>query len=274
MSGKKDLLIPPYMNFEYTKCFIKDNGNGRRFHRCTGATFGKLRVYDIRQAEVPITRPYRHNGDVIDSVLFKQAYPGPYFDFQGCWFSDVLAIDDFAIQYDPDKNVTFIHEKPKIREKLDCSLKRTVQELSSFLMYFMPIMRLNSVKPKNIMKRGKVDKDTPDYPVFQLIQELNFDPNPKMTANRFLTQFKLRDECDTSLLFKVSANCYKCVSIQFSGMHVHVDRFDRDDNAEPGNRITRTYEDARDGMQGLEILLQQIKQGRDQYVQEQYYVRK
>ncbi len=269
-SLKNTSLIPPYMKFEYTKWGMKEGGYW--FHRCIGATFGHLRAYDWQQADQVIKKPYRHNGDVIEPVLFRQAYPGPYFDFNGCAYSDVRAIDDFVAEYNPTKGTTLIHDKSKIKEQLDCYNRQYVQQLSRYLIYFQRIINLQGMEPKKIMNKGKVDKNLPDYPIFKLIQEMNFDPNPKLTANRFFTSWFEDNKCDTSVLFKINPICYKIVSIYYGDMRIIVDRFDRDEKANPGERIKIKEEGVYYGTQDLEQVLCEIQQGRNEYVKGQYYI--
>ena len=268
-SLKNTSLIPPYMKFEYTKWGMKEGGHW--FHRCIGATFGHLRAYDWQQADQVIKEPYRHNGDVIEPVLFRLAYPGPYFDFEGCAFSDVFAIDDCVVEYKPAENTTLIHDKPKIKEQLDFYNTRShVQQLSKTLMFFGRIMKLQDMQPKKIMKNGKVDKNSNDYQIFKLIQKMNFDPTPRLTANRFFTS--VYDGFDTSLLFKINPACYKLLTIEFGDMVILGIRFDRDANAKPGERITTIHEPVQNGMPALEQELRKIQQGRNEYVKGQYYI--
>ena len=273
MADNYTSLIPPYMNFKYTQKFLKDPGNGRRYHRCIGATFGNLHVYSTQQADTIIKKPYRLGDYIVDGVPFYYAYPGPFVDFNRCAYSDVLAIDDFFVQYDPDQDATMIHDKPKIKEQLDCYLDTIVQPLSSQIMYFSPNIIMHNLRPAKIMKRGKVDEYSRFYPIFQLIQQMNFDHSPKLTANRFFIP-RHNETFDIELLFKTAPGIYKSISVQFSDMYSCVCRIEFDPQALKREKVKTTFEDnAMEGMHGLERLLKNIKQERDKYVIDQYYVR-
>ena len=124
------------------------------------------------------------------------------------------------------------------------------------------------------MKKGRVGENLTVYPVFKLIQQMNFDHNPKLTANRFFISHH-DENYDIELLFKTAPYIYKRVLVElFSNMYSSVYSFEFNPKAPKGERVKITFEDnAIEGIQGLERLLNKIKQERDKYVQEQYYLR-